>query len=110
MDIYEKLGKKIAFLRKQKENLNQELFGEMLGLSRTSIVNIEKGRQRLSIHKLLLISKVLEVEVSKLLEDVDINDYVPKSTISILQENHSSISKSAINFIISQEMKSKYGD
>lgn len=63
--LYAQLGYRIKGLRESAE-LNQSAFAEFLGLSRASIVNIEKGRQRPSLHLLLQISQILKVEISSI--------------------------------------------
>jgi DNA-binding XRE family transcriptional regulator len=50
--------------------INQSLFATMLDLSRSSIVNIEVGRQRTSLHLLYEISKITDTSLSELLTDL----------------------------------------
>jgi DNA-binding XRE family transcriptional regulator len=64
--FYTTLGDSIKSAR-LKSGIKQEYFAHLLDLSRASIVNIEKGRQRPSIHLLLEISEILNVEVISLL-------------------------------------------
>ena len=56
------LGDRIRSAR-TKANIKQEAFADYLKLSRSSIVNIEKGRQHPSIHLLLDIAKILKTNV-----------------------------------------------
>ncbi len=67
--LYRNLGYKIRVAR-EKMGINQSLFATMLDLSRSSIVNIEVGRQRPSVHLLYEISKVTETSLSDLLSDL----------------------------------------
>ena len=64
--LYAIIGHRIRDLR-DKASLTQASLGERVGLSRASIVNIEKGRQHPPIHVLWDIAVVLEVEVPDLL-------------------------------------------
>lgn len=105
MNFYEKLGDKIKVSRKQK-GINQETLGELSGLSRTSIVNIEKGRQAPSIERLVLFARILDTNVALWLNNDDLIDMIPKSTIEVLENNHPEISKEVINFLIAQNIKS----
>ncbi len=41
--------------------MTQERLGKLVGLSRTSITNIEKGRQHVSLHQFFRIADALEV-------------------------------------------------
>ena len=47
--------------------MTQDRLGRLVGLSRTSITNIEKGRQHVSLHQILRIADALEVEPEFLL-------------------------------------------
>jgi transcriptional regulator with XRE-family HTH domain len=50
-------------------NMTQEQLGQKLSLSRTSVANIEKGRQQVLVHTLLLISRELRVSVDSLVPE-----------------------------------------
>jgi transcriptional regulator with XRE-family HTH domain len=60
------IGHHIKELRKQK-GLTQEELSEYIGVSRASIVNIEKGRQSATYKNLFLICKCLGIKSSDLL-------------------------------------------
>lgn len=64
--FYQMLGGLIKNARTQA-GLKQEAFASYLNLSRTSIVNIEKGRQHPPIHLLWVIAKVLDIDATSLL-------------------------------------------
>lgn len=60
----ERFRKEIGMLIKdyrKKKNVSQEKLASHIGLSRTSINNIEHGRQRIMIDTLLMISDILKV-------------------------------------------------
>lgn len=59
--FYEQVGERIRNYR-LSAGINQEVFSELLTMTRASVVNIEKGRQRPSIFLLLTIAKILNVE------------------------------------------------
>lgn len=66
--VYRTFGTLVRLRREQRPNpLSQEKLGRLVGLSRTSIVNIEKGRHRLAIHQLLALARALEVRPETLL-------------------------------------------
>ena len=67
--FYKNLGDRIRTAR-QKAELKQEAFAVQLGLSRVSIVNIEKGRQRPAIHLLWNIARILNIEVEDLISNL----------------------------------------
>ncbi len=64
------IGESIRKFRKIK-NIKQEHLAAMLGLSRTSLVNIENGRQATTIDNLFKIADILEVPFMYLLGEYD---------------------------------------
>lgn len=67
--LYYQVGLRIREVR-QNKGLNQEAFAQMLKLTRASVVNIEKGRQRPSIHLLYDICKITNVEIKELIPEL----------------------------------------
>ncbi|WCT11012.1 helix-turn-helix transcriptional regulator [Mucilaginibacter jinjuensis] len=63
--FYKVLGEKIASERK-KVGMTQEQLGEILSLSRVSVVNIENGKQKPSIYQLYLIVEKFNVTLDSL--------------------------------------------
>jgi transcriptional regulator with XRE-family HTH domain len=66
--FYEELGRRVAAAR-EKRDLSQQKLAELLGLSRTSVTNIEKGRQPVDIHVLVRIANTLGVALLKLVPE-----------------------------------------
>lgn len=66
--FYKNLGESIRDLRK-KEKLSQETLANHLNLSRISIVNIEKGKQKVQIYTLYNIAKYLKVSMDNLMPE-----------------------------------------
>lgn len=64
--FYRQFGQLLAEVRRKK-GISQEFLADELGLSRTSITNIEKGRQPIQLHSLYRIARLLEVELKELL-------------------------------------------
>ena len=65
-NVYIEIGKRIAAAR-VASGMTQAELAEAISLSRTSVTNIEVGRQKILVHMLLEIAALLRVEVSKLL-------------------------------------------
>ncbi|RKF32292.1 hypothetical protein BCY89_13930 [Sphingobacterium siyangense] len=65
-EFYLDLGLNISRIRNRKQ-ISQEGLADFLKLSRPSIANIEKGRQRPSILTLALIANYLKVDISELI-------------------------------------------
>jgi transcriptional regulator with XRE-family HTH domain len=64
--LYQAFGNLVR-LRREQRDLSQEKLGHLVGLSRTSIANIEKGRHHLVIHQLLAFARALKVPPAALL-------------------------------------------
>lgn len=69
-DLYVQIGEAICRQRKALKR-SQRLLAEAVGLSRASIVNIERGRHRIQIHVLYEIAAALGVDAHTLLPTVD---------------------------------------
>lgn len=95
--LYRNLGYKIRIAR-EKMDINQSLFANMLDLSRSSVVNIEMGRQRPSVHLLYEIARITKTSISNLLTDLipdkDTNQVLDiKEKISYSLSNLESVNK-----------------
>ena len=64
--FYAQVGRRVRALR-GKRGLTQEALASLVDLTRTSITNIEKGRQKLLLHTLVDLAKALRVEPVELL-------------------------------------------
>lgn len=67
--VYSLIGSQIKLIR-QKKDISQEDLAKRAGLTRTSIVLIENGRQRLPIDRLYNIAKALQISPARLLPDI----------------------------------------
>jgi transcriptional regulator with XRE-family HTH domain len=91
--FYQEIGSIIKELR-EKQGVSQEALANYLGLTRMSIINLEKGRHRPSIHQIFLIADLLKVNIHELL---------PISKIGLSNE----IKKIKVNGIISADTLKK---
>ena len=64
--LYEEVGGRIREARMAKD-VTQEGLAKRVGLTRTSITNVEAGRQKLLLHTLVEIAEALGVDVRELL-------------------------------------------
>ncbi len=69
------IGDRIAS-RRNELGLTQEQLAKIVGKQRTSITNIEAGRQNLTINTLLVLSAALSLSPSELLEDIQLDGSV----------------------------------
>jgi transcriptional regulator with XRE-family HTH domain len=65
-DFYPEFGRRVRLARR-RAHLSQDTLGRLTGLNRTSITNIEAGRQRIPLHLLLAFATALDVEPVELL-------------------------------------------
>lgn len=66
--LYALLGERIKRLRRmQSPEMNQEKLGQVLGLTRTSITNIERGKQKLTVDALYKLCETFSVDVAALM-------------------------------------------
>ncbi len=56
--IYVSTGRRIKRLREQKD-MSQAALGKRIKLRRSSVANMENGRQRIGLHQLVVIGRVL---------------------------------------------------
>jgi DNA-binding XRE family transcriptional regulator len=71
--FYQEVGKRIRKARNgRKPPLTQEALGKLVSLNRTSITNIEKGRQNFLVHTLANIAAALHVTCASLLPDFEV--------------------------------------
>jgi transcriptional regulator with XRE-family HTH domain len=66
--LYREFGRLLRQCRK-KANLTQEDLADRVGLARTSITNIEQGRQHVSLHVLYELAETVGVSAHELLPD-----------------------------------------
>jgi len=71
--FYQKIGRHIREMRLQR-GLSQDRLGELIGLTRTSITNIEYGRQRMLLHTIEDLSTALECPKATLFDGSDYPD------------------------------------
>ena len=65
--VYERFGGQLRRVRKSKGLTQADLADKAGGLGRTSIVNIEKGTQRVHLHTLIELAGALAVEPAELI-------------------------------------------
>jgi transcriptional regulator with XRE-family HTH domain len=86
--FYEQFGQRVRSARLEL-GLNQEELGHRVGLERSSISNVEKGRQRVQLHMLLEFATALGVPPAELLPDPAATDplrLVPAGTRPFVQD------------------------
>jgi transcriptional regulator with XRE-family HTH domain len=67
--FYAELGRQIQ-VKRDKAGLTQQALASLVGLSRASIANVERGKQRLMLDTYLDLAAALKVAPAELLPDV----------------------------------------
>jgi len=65
--LLKKFGKNVK-IERIKKDLTQEKLAEIMNISQNYIANIERGKQNMSLGKILELAEKLEVKISKLLD------------------------------------------
>ena len=78
-NLYADIGKRIRDAR-DGLSLTQEELAEKLGMSRTSVTNIERGRQQILVHTLFSIAAALKMQVRQLLPEDEVIAVTEKSS------------------------------
>ena len=65
--LLKKFGKNVK-IERIKKDLTQEKLAETMNISQNYIANIERGKQNMSLGKILELAEKLEVKISKLLD------------------------------------------
>ena len=84
-DLYLELGRRIRQLRERRK-LTQLRLAQELGMSRTSVTNVEIGRQRLLIHQFVRLAQILGVPPSELLPPLDQPTENPRKPLEYSKE------------------------
>jgi transcriptional regulator with XRE-family HTH domain len=79
--FYRDFGSRLAEARRRAK-ITQEALSKAVGLSRTSIVNIEKGRQPVQLHLVAKLAMSLGVALAELIPNVDL----PKEAENLLPD------------------------
>jgi transcriptional regulator with XRE-family HTH domain len=69
--IYAEIGEKIRSIREGKLRISQEQLAGRAGISRPTVVNIEKGRQQITVGQLIMFANVLGVMPDELLPSAE---------------------------------------
>jgi len=86
--VYREFGVLLAAERKRKR-LSQSQLANLAGLSRTSITNIECGRQPIQLHQLYSFASILRI---------DVNNLLPKES-ALVEERRSEPSEPTARYI-----------
>lgn len=95
-DFYALVGVKVRSARTNAD-ISQELLARRVGLTRSSIANLEAGRQRVALHLFVSICDVLEMDVCELLPKRERSHFVPN--LARVQDKLANSPESMQNFV-----------
>jgi transcriptional regulator with XRE-family HTH domain len=86
--LYREFGRQFREARKEA-GLTQKHVAERVGLTRTSVTNIERGRQHISLHQLYLLAAAVGRQPAELLPDHDggVDELLPQRALKALQQD-----------------------
>jgi len=76
--LYKLVGERLAAARKRKLSLTQDSIAELLGISRTSVSNIERGIQKAPLSLIYLYCIQIEKNIDEIIPSLD--EVVTKKT------------------------------
>lgn len=84
--LYRAFGRALREAREQAQ-LTQRQVAERVGLTRTSVTNIERGNQHIALHQLFLLASAVGVEPTALLpsDDAALEELVPARALKNLE-------------------------
>ena len=117
-NFYQSLGLNIKKAREEKMGLTQEKLAKSIGMSRTSIVNIEQGRHHIQIHTLIDISNKLNTDISELIPDLNgelvldsqVNKPLDSKEKESVQKNLSMIENKVVDINVTKNKKHSRSD
>jgi transcriptional regulator with XRE-family HTH domain len=86
--LYKEFGRRLRN-RRIDSKMTQNQVAERVGLTRTSITNIERGRQHIALHQLFLLASAVGVAPDELLPDqkAALEELVPKRALKVLDKD-----------------------
>lgn len=88
MNLKVKIGENVKRCR-ESANLSQAAVARIISASRASIVNMEAGRQAVSLKWLFAFSYLYNVPINSFFEGVEVADSIlPADTREVLKRNH----------------------
>src|SRR5580700_9916208 len=96
--FYSIVGKKIKSARSEA-GISQTVLAQRIGFNRSSIANLEAGRQRIALHLFFLISEAIGVNPAALFPDVGLLEVEGSTTIQNLNEHLVGATEASQDFV-----------
>jgi transcriptional regulator with XRE-family HTH domain len=96
--FYSIVGKNIKSARSEA-GISQTVLAQRIGFNRSSIANLEAGRQRIALHLFFLISEAIGVSPAALLPDIGLLEVGDSTTIQKMNEHLAGATETSQDFV-----------
>ena len=96
--FYVAVGRKVKSVRIEA-GISQTLLAQKIGFNRSSIANLEAGRQRIALHLFFLIAEALGTPPAKLLPDIQLMEEAGSIAIENLNSHLVGTSETTQDFV-----------
>ena len=96
--FYSIVGRKIKFARGEA-GISQTVLAQRIGFNRSSIANLEAGRQRIGLHLFFLISEAIGVSPAALLPDISLLEEGSSTTAQTLDDHLAGATEASQDFV-----------
>ena len=103
-EFYIAVGGQVRAARESQE-LSQATLARRIGFTRSSVANLEAGRQRIALHLFILIAKALDVDPVTLLPDTSMLAIFDTPPSSSLEERLAGSPETTHDFVLSTVAK-----
>jgi transcriptional regulator with XRE-family HTH domain len=103
-EFYVVVGKRVRAAR-ENQDLSQATLARRIGFTRSSVANLEAGRQRIALHLFVLIARALGVDPVILLPDTSMLDIFDFPQSSSLEERLAGSPETTHEFVLSTVAK-----
>jgi transcriptional regulator with XRE-family HTH domain len=103
-EFYIAAGRRIRTVREGR-GLSQAILAQRIGFTRSSVANLEAGRQRITLHLFVLIAKALGVNPDALLPDTSMLEFSDSFERGSLEEHLVGAPETTHDFVFSTVAK-----
>jgi transcriptional regulator with XRE-family HTH domain len=96
--FYAAVGRNVRNVRIRHE-VSQTQLANLIGFNRSSVANLEAGRQRIALHLFFLIAEALDARPEEILPDMQLLEEINPATIDLLDEHLEGASSTTQDFV-----------
>jgi transcriptional regulator with XRE-family HTH domain len=103
-EFYIAAGKQVRTVREDR-GLSQATLARRIGFTRSSVANLEAGRQRITLHLFVLIAKALGIEPAMMLPDTSMLEFSDAFERESLEEHLVGAPETTYDFVLTTMAK-----